>query len=210
MKHVMSRRLRTAAVLILLTATPAFAQMEDYTQDGTVTAVQERMFVLKHELSFGVGLVPLDAFFKGVSVQLGYTYHINEWFSWQVGRGFFSYNLPTSLQKSLEEEWGATPRDFRRVEFSVGSDAIIRPIYAKGALFNSALLWFEVYALGGASIFKFSTGFAPAVNFGAGFRLFQSQALSFKVEAVDHLALAGGLTHVGVFQLVLGVNFGGR
>jgi outer membrane beta-barrel protein len=198
-------------LMLLLLAPPVHAEEEEelLDDDGSVAAVQDRLFKLKHELSFGIGFLPLDAFYKGLSAQLGYTFHFSDHLSWQVGRGFFNYSLPTSLQKSLEAEWGATPSEFQRVEWAIGSELMFRPIYAKGTLLNQSLMWFELYLVGGASVFKMNNGFAPAVNLGGGFRVFQSQAVSFRIEAADHFVFAQKRTQVATFQLIMGLNFGG-
>ena len=52
--------------LCLLSSSVAFAQTEDLENPGTVSAVQDRAYRLQHELDLSVGVLPLDAFYKGL------------------------------------------------------------------------------------------------------------------------------------------------
>jgi outer membrane beta-barrel protein len=177
--------------------------------DGTVSAVQARMFQMHHELSLGVGFLPSDAYTRGICAQVAYTYHFSDSFAWRVGRGFFSYGLSTGLREQLERRYSVAPSDFDRVEWAVGSDLILSPLYGKSAFFNRSLLWFEVYVLGGASAFKLNSGFSPAASIGAGVRVFRSQNLSVRFDALNHFLFPVKRLSVFDVQLSVSFNFGG-
>jgi outer membrane beta-barrel protein len=176
---------------------------------GTVVVIQDRDFQLKHELSVGAGVLPLDAFYKGLTLQLGYTHHFNDSFAWQVGRATYSRNLETSLRSQLERQWGVEPGEFRQVQWIAGSDLMWTPVYGKTAGMNQAIAYFEGFLLGGGSVVKLNTGFAPAVNLGVGARLFLGQALSVRLDVTDQLVFSRGVMHVPGLQLAAAFNFGG-
>src|SRR5262245_13205759 len=114
--------MRRAVWLLLLTPSLAFAQYEELENPGTIAAVQERAYRMNHELSLALGVLPLDAFYKGVYGQVSYTYHFTDAFAWQVGRGAYSHSLNTGLRNELENGFGVSPTRFDEVQYFIGSD----------------------------------------------------------------------------------------
>ncbi len=207
------RRSGTGALLIAcLTALGlASSAYADDSIDGpeVVVAVQERDFRMKHELTLGLGVLPLDSYYKGIAAQLGYTHHFSDRFAWQIGRGLYSYNVPTSLRSQLEERWGAEPDAFSQVQWLVGSDLMWTPFYGKTAGLNRSLFYFEAFLLGGGSLARMSDGFAPGAHVGVGARVFTGDRVSFRLDASDHVLAWEGVTHVPTVQLSAAFNFGG-
>lgn len=198
------------ALFFLLALTPAWAlaQMEELENPGTVSAVQERAFRMNHELALGLGLLPLDAFYKGVTAQVGYTYHFTDHFGWQVGRGAYSYSLKTGLRSQLERDFGVLPTVFDEVEWLVGSDVLWSPLYGKTTFMNRSVLHGEFLGLLGGTVFKFNTGFKPAVNVGVGGRLYANRHVSFRLEVTNNVVLSTKPFLVPTIQLQAALNFG--
>ena len=186
----------------------AFAQAEELENPGTVAAVQDRAYRLGHELTLTVGALPLDAFTKTLYGQVSYTYHFSDGFAWQVGRGAYGYNLDTGLRDQLERDFGVLPTTFDEVQYMVGSDLIFSPLYGKGALFNTSVVHFESYLIVGATVFKYTHAFKPAVNAGLGFRLFQTKHLSYKLDLTDAVVVQAKPFNVLAIQLSAALNFG--
>lgn len=203
---------RNAVLLVaLLLPAAAFAQLaqtEELENPGTVLAVQERAYKMNHELTLGVGVLPLDAFYKGLTAQVGYTYHFTDSFAWTVGRGLYSYNLNTGLRNQLEQEFAVLPTQFEEVEWMVGSDLVWSPLYGKSAILNRKVAWFEGFLVGGASVLKLTTGFRPAVNVGVGARLFTNRYVSFRFDATNNFVITDRLLNVPTLQLSAALNFG--
>jgi outer membrane beta-barrel protein len=191
-----------------------FAQAEAIENPGSVAAVQDRLYRLNHELSLGIGVMPADAFYKGYFAGVGYTYHFNDFFAWQVGRGSYNYNVKTSLRRQLERDFGVVPTATAfedEVQWMVGSDVMLKPIYGKLSFFNRKVLHFEAYMLGGATIFKLNTegGFRPAANVGLGMRFFNTQTLSFRLDVTNNFLFTGPrVVNVPTIQLATALNFG--
>ena len=214
---------RALWILLALTAVRAEAQIEELENPGTVTAVQDRLYRMSHELTLGVGMLPLDAFYKGVFGQVSYTYHFSDSFAWQVGRGTYSYNLNTGLRSQLERDFGVQPTAFDEVNWMVGSDLIWSPMYGKMAILNEAIQHFEFYLIGGLSVLKLSlaqgnTGgspafqalgsFRPALNLGFGLRLFTNRAISFRLDVTNNVVASQQIFNVVTVQLAAALNFG--
>ncbi|XXF79358.1 outer membrane beta-barrel domain-containing protein [Myxococcaceae bacterium GXIMD 01537] len=205
------------ALLFLLCLTPGFAraQAEALENPGAVSAVQERLYRMNHELTLGVGVLPADAFYKGLTANLGYTYHFSDSFAWQVGRGTYSYNLKTALREQLERDFGVAPtaNAFQdEVQWMVGSDLVWSPFYGKVSFRNRKVLHFEAFVLAGGSVLKLNreNGFRPAANIGLGLRLFSSDTVSFRLDVTNNFVFAEAtrIINVPVINLSTALNFG--
>ena len=64
-------------------------------------AVQNRLYGSTHEITAHVGILPMDAFTKGLTVGGTYTLHISDIFAWEIINGLYSIHLDTSLKKDL-------------------------------------------------------------------------------------------------------------
>jgi outer membrane beta-barrel protein len=193
----------------------AFAQVEELENPGSVAAIQDRAYRMQHELGLSVGVLPLDAFSKGLYAQVGYTVHFSDTFAWTVGRGAYSYAINTGLKEQLLRDFGVRPdnADFDVVQFFVGSDLMWTPLYGKVSVLNRSVLHGETFLLLGATLFKFTQAFRPGVNLGAGVRLFASQWVSFRLDVTDNIVLpiggsAKSIINVMTITLTLALNFG--
>ncbi len=205
---------RAILVLSLMAPLVAFAQAEELENPGTVSAVQERAYRMQHELNLSIGILPLDAFYKGLYAQVGYAFHFTDSFAWQVGRGAYVYSARTGLRDQLERDFNVLPTNFEEVQFFVGSDLIWKPLYGKLSVLNKYVVHGEVYLLVGATIFKFTSAFRPGINLGIGGRLFLSKYASLRLDVTENLVLPTGgaaktFANVMTITLGLGINFGG-
>lgn len=205
---------RAILVLSLLAPLAVFAQAEELENPGTVSAVQERAYRMQHELNLSIGILPLDAFYKGLYAQVGYAFHFNDSFAWQVGRGAYVYSARTGLREQLERDFNVLPTAFDEVQFFVGSDLMWKPLYGKLSVLNRWVVHGEVYVLLGATIFKFTDSFRPGINVGGGGRIFVNKYASFRLDITENLVLPTGggsksFANVMTITLGLGINFGG-
>jgi outer membrane beta-barrel protein len=208
------------ALALLLVVAPAAAHAESDDQPGSVLVVQKRQFQMAHELSLGVGMLPLDAFYKGFTGNVGYTYHFSDHFGWKIGRFSYSQNSATNLKTTLTRDFGVENTKFPEVQFLLGSDLIWSPLYGKTAFMNQSVIYMQLYFIGGVSaaktVSKDSTGksveegFRPGANLGLGLRFFATNRISLKIEASNHATLGGGgLLNVVDLGAALAINFGG-
>ena len=205
--------LRALIGLCLLVPALSFAQVQDLENPGTVSAVQDRAYRMMHELDLSVGVLPLDAFYKGLYAQVSYTAHFSDSFAWQVGRAAYSYAAKTGLREQLERDFGVLPTAFEEVQFFFGSDIMWKPLYGKLSVLNRWVVHGEVFLTLGATLFKFTNAFRPGVNLGGGGRVFLSKYVSFRLDVTNNVVIpiGGGstnFTNVLTMTLSLGINFG--
>lgn len=202
--------------VVLLVPGVSMAQLEELENPGSVAAIQNRAYRMQHELALSVGVLPADAFNKGLFAQVSYTAHFTDSFAWMVGRGAYNLVIPTGLREQLQRDFNALPTnpDFDAVQFFVGSDLMWSPFYGKLAVLNKSVLHGEAFFLLGATLFKFTQVFRPGINWGGGVRLFASQWVSFRLDVTDDVVLpiggaATGILNVVAINLSLAINFGG-
>lgn len=208
-------------LLAVIVPTLAFGQVEELENPGTVTAVQDRQYRMNHELTLGIGVLPLDAFYKGVMAQIGYTYHFSDSFAWTIGRAAYSYNLDTDLRNQLERDFGVLPTAFDQVNWFIGSDLMWSPWYGKFAYLNQSVTHMEAFLVGGLSVMKLTLksgsnssfagiagGFRPALNLGLGLRLFTSKVISWRLDLTDNVVVSDKIFNVPTITLSAALNFG--
>ena len=206
--------MRTTLLALVLLPSLALAQAEELENPGTVTAIQDREYRMNHELAVGVGMLPLDAFYKGYTAQVSYTFHFTDSFAWQVGRGAYSFNVDTGLKQQLLNQFSVLPTAFSEVQWMVGSDLIWSPIYGKLAVSNHSVLHFEAFLILGGSVVDLtnlpsgSLPFKPGVNLGLGVRVFNSKHISFRLDVTDNIVFSTTILNVPTLQLAAALNFG--
>lgn len=205
--------LRALLVLCLLLPGLASAQFEELENPGSVSAVQKRPFRMRHELDLSVGVLPLDAFYVGLYGQVGYTAHFSDTLAWQIGRFAYSYAARTGLRERLERDYGVLPTAFEEVQYFFGSDLLWKPFHGKLAITNRWVVHGELFLMLGATLFRFTNTFRPAVNVGLGGRVVLTENVSVRLDLTDNVVLPVGGGAVNVLNVMattlsLAINFG--
>lgn len=148
-------------------------------------AVQNRRYFMRHELSLAVGLLPMDAFTKGLTASGGYTLHFDTSFAWEIAHFFYSFPLDTGLKGDLDA-FDLRPTPFEVLKMYLSSNFVWKPIYWKGAFLNDSLVHGELMLTAGGGYGWFTRSSRPMVNYGAGIRLFLTRVLSARLD-VRHM-----------------------
>jgi len=147
---------------------------------------------MAHEFTFAAGLVPLDAFYKGISGGAHYTLHLDEFFAWEMGGGTYSFNLDTGLKQQLEDNFAVRPEDIDQLLVFVDSNIMIKPVYGKYALFNRHLIYTELFFVaGGAVAYYDDASFRPGPDYGAGIRFFVTNWFSVRGDIRHYIFFNG-------------------
>jgi outer membrane beta-barrel protein len=176
----------------------ARAQYDDEEIGGYAVVIQNRKFNMGHEFTLQGGVLPLDAFYKGVTGTFRYTLHFNDFHAWEIGGGTYSFNIETDLRRQLRDFFSVQPdaEGLEQIWGYVESNYIIKPIYGKLALFNRWLIYNELYfAVGGAVGVWEGFSFRPGPGYGAGIRFFIFEWLSLRFD-MRHYVLMNGIPFV--------------
>lgn len=207
------------AVVCALASTPALAQaptpvVEEGEGGGAAVVIQNRKFRMGHEFTLSSGVVPLDAFYKGVVATGRYTLHFDDFQAWEIVGGTYSFNIETDLRRQLRELFAVGPEQLDQLYVIVDSNYVLKPVYGKLSLFNRALVYNELYFVVGGAVSYYSDGsFRPGPDVGVGLRFFVTDWLSVRADA-RHYVLFNSVPLVDpnatidhVLYLTLGASF---
>ncbi|MFB6263783.1 MAG: outer membrane beta-barrel domain-containing protein [Bradymonadaceae bacterium] len=169
--------------VLVASAVPRSARAGDDGEDESYESVvvQDRKFSPTHEFTGSVGVLPLDAFAKGVTVSGGYTLHFSNLLAWEALQFTYSFQVQTDLNDKLST-FGVEPTPFELLEYYLTSDIVFKPVYWKGSVLNTGLAYGEFYLVGGGTYGWYTRSSWPGFNVGAGIRLYGSQLVSFRLD----------------------------
>lgn len=173
-----------AVALATLSSGPALAAGLDGGDSPTryrALTVQQRKFSMTHEIGVQVGFLPLDAFQKGFTLSADYTFHFDELLAWEVAKFMYSFPMETELNDDLGA-FGLQPTPFEVVQYALTTNFVFKPLYFKGALLNSAMLYGEILLVLGGGYGWFTRSARPALDVGVALRLFASEVFSFRLD----------------------------
>lgn len=177
-----------AAVLSCSLTKPAPLAAQDEEEVGAsyaVMAVQNRQHGGTHELMIQGGLLPLDAFTKGATVNGSYTLHFSNLVAWELIHFVQAFHYDTDLRGKLAT-FEIQEAPFEIVERIATSSIVWKPIYWKGAFLNDTILHGEFFGLVGGGLGWFTRSERPGVNAGVGTRVFFNEWLSLRVDIRYH------------------------
>lgn len=209
----------TTLVMVALIAASIAAPSRAWADEenpAAVQVVQRRQYELRHELTVSAGFLPLDAFYKGVTANVGYTYHFNPHFAWRVARGTFVQSMSTGLRKQVETLYGLQVTDSPEARWIIGSELMWNAFYGKTTFMNLAVLRGSIFFLLGGDLVLAESGTKsgtkslalPAVSVGGGLRVFATTWLSFRLEIINHFVISTPTFNVVDLQLAAAVNLG--
>ncbi len=206
--------------LVLAPFTSLAAQDTGYGEGGRIYAVQKKEYQLKHELYGAVGVLPMDAFYKGVTIGAGYTYHFSHHFAWEAFQVAFSNNVDTGLKDKIRD-YDVDVENFREVKLLANSNIVFVPLYGKMSWLNRQVVQMEVYLTAGPGIAQYKeynrqgnegysedTQYYFSGNFGMGLRCFINKHFSARLDLRDYMNFVdGALDNAAYFSLGLAWNF---
>ncbi len=173
--------LLTITATLPLTTGEAHAQDDDGLRPYSSLVVQNRQFIQRHEITGGVGALPLDAFTKGLTVSAGYTLHFSELFAWEIAQFHYSFHVNTRLYSQLQA-LEITPSPFEVLDYYVTSNAVFKPLYWKGSWLNETIRHGEFFLTAGGAYGWFTRSVRPGVSLGTGVRFFAGDRISFRLD----------------------------
>jgi len=179
--------------------------------EPTALAIQNRKHTMRHEYTLWVGVLPLDAFTKGLTFSGGYTVHISDLVAWEVGHFTYSVGIDTRLADelaALSQPIGPTP--FEIVDYYATSSFVLKPLYGKMAALNRGVVHQELLLQVGAGVGWMTLSTRPVIEGGVAWRLFLDRHTSLRFDLRDAVFLARGDAHNELWLGAgLSVSFGG-
>lgn len=204
---------QTGALIVLaLLAVPTEGKAaEGRRAGGRVIARELRPHRLVHEFDVGVGLLPLDALYAGLSFGGSYTLHLSDAVALELVDFRYSANIDSGLRRRLQDlDTRATFNP--EIEYLAGTGLLFTPLFGKFAFFNQSVLNVSTHFGVSAGLAHFTDGFRAQVSAGPGLRLFFSDAVSSRLDVRGTVAFDELLSVEGLLQINLSVafNFGRR
>ncbi|MCB9729672.1 MAG: hypothetical protein H6744_05205 [Deltaproteobacteria bacterium] len=178
-----SLRLMAPALLTtLLAVTAPAAHARPDAPDYQSQVVQNRAYVMRHELGVQVGVLPMDAFTKGVTVGGSYTLHFSQILAWELVQFMHSFPFDAALKDDLAS-FDLRPTPFETVENLLSTNLVFKPVYFKGSALNRAVISGEFMVVLGGAYAWFTRSKRPGLDYGIGFRVFASRLFSMRLDA---------------------------
>jgi outer membrane beta-barrel protein len=204
-------------VIVIWAASYHPAWSEDEGQEEKVYAVQNRIFHKSNEIDLSAGYIADDDFYHVYPISVGYTWHMNQHWAWEVARLGYMFNQDKDLKSTLEDEFDVTPERFPEQKYMWHSHLVYKPLYGKSAFMNHWLVNNEIYLFAGPGQvnyeWKYSTGETKEENvlsasFGAGMRFFLSKSFCLNLEVRELMNFREDETQNNLyFGLTLGYRF---
>jgi len=206
-----------ASIVFVTISRPAFAQADVDSKQVETYVVQERLFREGLELNAGLGILPLNAFSKGVMVEGSVTYHFTNIWSWEIAQGGYVFaNSDTGLKTQLLQNFDVQPTQLSRATFLVGSNLVFTPFYAKVATLNRTVDHLELFFPVGLAFagYEDPTAYLGGLDLGIGLRWYLGPHTSIRFDARNYWLIPGfsnfSVTDELLFSLGLSVAFGGN
>ena len=165
--------------------------LEELVPEKPLGVIQNRKFRLLHEVVLLGGGLPVDPFYKGITVTGGYSLHFSDILAWDVIHFTYSFNIDTELKNNLIKTaigYGNQTPDFPEIEWIAASHLVLKPLYGKEAIFNTKVVHLEGYVMAGPAFVRRSAlnnTFAYGVDTGFGVRLWLETWLSLRLDFVE-------------------------
>lgn len=212
----MSRqKLLSLLLLAPLLLQPGQARADDdygVDQKGQVIAVQQRPYRLVHEFTASAGVLPMDAFTKGLTLGAAYTLHFSDLWAWEALSFTYAFQTETQLEKTLSRRWSVAPTGEPELQLMIGSNVILSPSFGKLSLFNHSILQVSTFFSFGGGVIRFSDGNRPFISAGPGLRMFWGKVVSTRLELRNIVApdQPDGVDYEMHITLSVSFNFGSR
>lgn len=177
---------------------------------GRVIAVQDRDYRMVHEFTVSTGILPMDAFYTGFSLGGSYTLHLSDLFAWEAANFHYSGNVDSGLEGTLAQRWSVAPTKEPEVQYLLGSNIVLTPLFGKLTFFNRAILFGSTFLTAGGGVVRYTDGFRPMASIGPGIRLFWGQVVSTRLDFRNIIApdFPEGIEYIMHVTLSVSFNFG--
>ena len=185
-----SPNVRATQALVVAPPVPEQVVTRPKRMDGvSLEAVETYVNPKTNEISLGIGVYPFDAYYYGLSVNAGYTYHVDRNLAWEVLNVQYYASFQKSLTTELADRYAVNPKLIPSLNYVFSSDIQYIFAYGKFTVLEEQIRYFRASALGGLGAVKTTANTALALIGGVKFQVFTRESFSWNVEIRDNLAL---------------------
>lgn len=192
--------------------TSCFAQSEQKKTNYSlpqIVAVEARIYNPKSDLTLWTGVLPLDDFYKALTLGLGYTISLSDNYKWGIINGHAAFTSDTGLKKDLLKNFSVQPQGILDyIKYYTTTDLLYTPIYGKNLLRSQTVIRTEMSLLLSGGIVFFNSGnTAPMAGFGGQIRFFSSPSLSYKLDSRIYYHMDPAQSSSFLLNIGFGVSF---
>ena len=144
--------------------------------------VQNRRSVPTYEWTLAAGILPLDAFKKGLTAGGSLTIHQNHRWAWEALSVAYSFQLETDLEEQLQTFYSLQPTPFERVKLFALSNLVFKPLYWKGSWLNEKMAYGELLLVAGGGYGWLSQTSRPAFDAGFAVKLLHENEFATRLD----------------------------
>lgn len=175
--------------------------------DGVeLEAVETYINPTQNQLGLGIGIYPFDAYYYGLSVNAGYTYHQSRTLAWEVIHAQYFFSFQKDLTTELADRFSVDPTVIPKLNYIVSTDVQYVFAYGKMAMMEEYIRYFRASAMGGVGAIKTSDQTRFGVLLGVKFETFTRDSFSWTFEVRDTLAVPG-FNNFMTFIVGTGISF---
>ena len=154
--------------------------------DGiSIEAVETYRNPKTQQVDVGLALLPLDPYYNGFAIDLGYRRYFGKTFSWQIANLDYIYSVNKDLTSQLAEKYGVQPKRIERLQLLVSSNVEYVVAYGKFVFRKSYIRYFRS-ALAAGPAFAISTERSTVgLNLGFRFETFVNEDFSWTLQLRD-------------------------
>jgi outer membrane beta-barrel protein len=175
--------------------------------DGVeLEAVETYINPTQNQLGLGIGIYPFDAYFYGLSINAGYTYHSSRTFAWEVLHAQYFLPFQKDLTTELADIHHVAPQSIPKLNFIISTDIQYVFAYGKMAMFEEFIRYFRISSISGLGAVKMTDETNAAAILGVKFETFTRDSFSWTFEIRDQLTIPGFNNYM-TFILGTGISF---
>ena len=203
-------------LLLFFVAVPVFGTGEDIGgsqgvhEKGINAIVRNKLYYKQGRIEVGghAGVMPYDSLINHFMAGSRLTWHLSDYLGWEIIDAQLAFPTLTSFSTGLVQDKGISRMETLKLKTMIGSHILFSPLYGKMRLFGKAILWLDIYLIGGVGfnntdvvqLSSTGTGVAgtestvrttwdPSLNFGLGFKIFLNDAMGLVLDFRDYIVM---------------------
>lgn len=164
--------------------------------DGVqIEAIETYQNPKKRAVDYGLGIWPVNPYYNGFSLNLGYTHYFSKTYSWEVLNGDYVFTVDKGLTSELADRYSVNPESIERIRFILSSNLKYVHSYGKVIFLKEYIRYFRSSFLLGPALFATEKGeeAISTIGFNLGWRIetFVDNDFSWKIEIRETYAFSG-------------------